>query len=77
MDYKINIGTIDKSTIRAGEYAFTSNGDKLIITKGDLVIAEHKDNDWYFNGKSIGAIWDTLQNHYEVLSALTASVEQK
>ena len=56
--------------IRIGDYTITTNGDVLIVKKGDKIIAEHKNDDWFLEGYSISSIWKTLENHYEAIMAL-------
>ena len=58
------------STIRIGDYTITTSGDVLIVKKGDKIIAEHKNDDWFLEGFSISSIWKTLENHYEAIMAL-------
>lgn len=57
-------------TIHIGDYTITTNGDVLIVKKGDKIVAEHKNDDWFLEGFSISSIWKTLENHYEAIVAL-------
>ena len=63
---------IKVDSLKIGEYVITQENqtNHLVVVKNDLVIAEHTGNDWLLNGKSLNAIWQTLENHYEVLKNL-------
>lgn len=48
----------------------------VITDPNDNIIIEHINDarhDLILNGKSINTIWQTLENHYEVLKALSTS----
>ena len=61
-------------SIELGTFTFTVDENKsLIIKKGDTIIAEYKNGDWYFNGRSVDSMWKCLENHYEALKSLGLS----
>lgn len=68
----VKSSTIACDSLKIGNFTLTNGEtlDKLFITKDDIIIAEYKDNCWLLNGKSIGAIWETLENHYEAIKKI-------
>ena len=58
------------ATIKIGDYQITTKDDGLVVKKGDKIVAEHKNNDWFLEGYSITSIWKTLENHYEAIMQL-------
>lgn len=83
--YKVNLSGIKTSppnknpkvdTIQIGDYEIkTTLPECLTISKieqdgGEDMIIDISSDDVLIHGKSINAIWKTLENHYEALKAL-------
>ena len=81
--FKIDLNNIiknkqTKNEIRLNEFSIiTPNKNELVIMKDNdnsenakQIIAEYKNNSWYFNGKNIDAIWQTLENHFEAIQKI-------
>ena len=58
------------ASVRIGDYQLTTKDEGLVLKKGDKVIAEHKNDDWFLEGYSITSIWKTLENHYQAIMKL-------
>ena len=56
--------------IAIGTYTITSVDGNLVIKNGEKIIAEYKNDDWFFGGYSMSSIWKTLENHYEAILTL-------
>ena len=83
--YKVNLSGIKTppppnknpkvDTIQIGEYLLTSLGEGnesllTILDADNKEVVEISKNDVLIHGKSIDAIWKTLENHYEALKVL-------
>ena len=58
------------TSVRIGDYQLSTKDEGLVLKKGDKVIAEHKNDDWFLEGYSITSIWKTLENHYQAIMKL-------
>ena len=56
--------------IAIGTYSLSSVDGNLVIKNGEKIIAEYKNDDWFFGGYSMSSIWKTLENHYEAILTL-------
>ena len=81
MSLKVDLSTIKPQqqnknlkvdSIQIGDYVIkqTEPDGWLTIYRGEDEVAVFSDDDIFFGGKSITAIWKTLENHYEALKAL-------
>lgn len=82
--YKVNISGFKTSppnknpkvdTIQIGDYLLMSLGEGnesllTILDADNKEVVEISKNDVLIHGKSIDAIWKTLENHYEALKVL-------
>ena len=76
MDLKVDLAKIKSprecvfTSIKLGDYSITVVDGQLVIKKGDKIIMNHINDDWYLEGCSINSIWKTLENHYEAIMEL-------
>ena len=80
---KINLNEIKQNEkveqIKMDDFTITTNKSKkeLVIYKDENIIAEYKNNNgWYFSGKSVNAIWETLQNHFDAIQKIIKELQK-
>lgn len=68
---KVDLSQIKRDSLQIGNFVIKqTKQDCLSICKNDEAIIEISKDDVMIHGKSINAIWKTLENHYEALKSL-------
>lgn len=69
--FKVDLSKFDRNDVKIGDYQFiTDDKGALKVVKNEKIIAEYNGTEWLFNGKSISAMWEALENHYQAINSL-------